>query len=49
MSNLELDIYTFSFELFITTYRLIFKLPKQELYEWEAKSGEPPTQLIQIL
>lgn len=33
MSYLKLDIYTISFELFITTHRLTFKLPKYELYE----------------
>ncbi|WP_374442098.1 four helix bundle protein [Epilithonimonas sp.] len=33
MSYLKLDIYTISFELFITTHQLTFKLPKHELYE----------------
>lgn len=33
MSYLKLDIYTISFELFITAHRLTFKLPKHELYE----------------
>jgi hypothetical protein len=33
MSYTNLDIYNLSFELFIETHRLSFRLPKYELYE----------------
>lgn len=33
MSYTKLDIYNISFELFIETHRLSFRLPKYELYE----------------
>lgn len=33
MSYNKLDIYNLSFELFIDTHRLSFRLPKYELYE----------------
>ena len=33
MSYTKLDIYNISFELFLETHRLSFRLPKNELYE----------------